>query len=154
MELLGAILVAIVSAVIGAFVGARFQRRWTREQQELDTFNPRCQIVGEPPEKQFIRVSAREAITITHMEYALADGTLVHAEEVNLEGEFINVPVDDRHVLAVQLMPQPQKSNWDASAPIQFRLRFRFRAYDKVLTVPAWIRPVTVGNTGYRKVVG
>jgi hypothetical protein len=154
MELIGAILVAIVSAMTGAFVGAWFQRRWTRAQQELDTFNPRCQIVGEPPEKQFIRVSARETITITHMEYALADGTLIHAEEVNSEGASINVPVDDRHVLAVQLMPQPQKSNWDNSAPIQFRLHFRVRGYDKVVTLPAWIRTVVAGSTNYRKVVG
>ena len=154
MELLGTILVTLVTAVTSAFVGAWLQRRWTRAQQELDTFKPRCQIVGEPPEKQFIRVSAREAITITRVEYALADGTLIHAEEVNLEGESINVPVNDRHVGAVQLMPQPQKSNWDASAPIQFRLHFRVRGYDKVVTLPAWIRTVVAGSTHYRKVVG
>lgn len=115
------------------------------------TAHVECEVFGEPPEKQFIRVRADGEIAVIRLDYMLGDGTLIRKEETSSCGSLIDFPINDQLVLEVQRIKYDPK---DGSAPIRFRLHYLMSGIEKQFELQARIQPIFIGSTNYRRIIG
>ena len=159
---------ALVGAVVGAVLGAYLQRKWTPDlsaevarlrqqvtefqnkveaqdnerkvQEARARFRPRAEVHGEPPERQFLVLTADRDFRLTRLDYIADTGALVTFEDVQKSGDKIETPINSAKVIQVwNLVPR------QGSLPIQFQFRchlsldgFETESLVEALIQPTW----------------
>lgn len=172
---------ALVGAVVGAVLGAYLQRKWTpdpsaeivslrrqvaefqlrvetlggerRIQEARARFRPRAEVHGEPPEPQFLVLTADRDFRLTRLDYIADTGAMVTFEDFQKGGGRIETPINGAKVMQVwNLVPR------QGSLPVQFQFRchlsldgFETESLVEALIQPTW-KSVGSGQTFFCKV--
>jgi hypothetical protein len=164
---------ALVGAVVGAVLGAYLQRKWTpdmsaeianlrrqvtefqskveaqenarKAQEARARFRPHAEVHGEPPEPQFLVLTADRDFELTRLDYIADTGAMVTFEDVQKSGVRIEMPINSAKVMQVWNLRPRQGS---LPVPFQFRCHLSLDGFETESFVEALIQPTwkSVGN--------
>src|SRR5258708_38567400 len=82
------------------------------QPQRAKKFSLSLSVVGTPPSPQMLRVKATQVVKATRLDYLLSAGACMASDELSLEGDTFDVPIDDNQVLKVWNTPRTDR-NWN-----------------------------------------
>ncbi len=74
-------------------------------------------VVGVPPSPQSIKVTASQTVSASRLDYLLSDGTCIASDNLSLEGETFEIPIEDRQVVKLWNTPRADRNPSDHSGP-------------------------------------
>ncbi len=108
---------------------------------------------GTPP-SQILKVTATQSIAISRLEYMLSDETCIVGEDVSLEGETVEVPLNHEYLTKVMNTPRPDQHHFDASGPMKFGITASVGGKMQQYILPARLENYIAGSSCYRRIVG
>lgn len=111
-------------------------------------------VTGTPPEPQLLHIKANQPVKATRLEYLLSSGASVASGTLNMEGESLDIPIEDAQVLKVWNTPRPDRNWSDHSGPAKLRLTLLVDGVENAYTIPVQMDSYYHANTFYRKLSG
>jgi hypothetical protein len=126
-----------------------------REQREFfNQFSPKVTFkLEDHSSENSLALEASEPFIVESIDYLTSSGASVGSQEVGQSSKSIVVPISDECLLKIQRLG-PWLSSNDMSATVQFRIHILKDGLRKIHVVPAVLKPVMIGNTLIRQVVG
>jgi len=111
-------------------------------------------VVGTPPSTQTLRVQSNQVVKAVRLDYMLSTGATIASDNLNLEGESFDVPIEDQQVLKVWNTPRADQNWSDHSGPARLRITLLLNGEPFPYIVPVQMDSYFHGNTYYRKLAG
>lgn len=108
---------------------------------------------GTPP-NQTINVQANQRILVSRLEYMLSSEACVASEDLALEGDALEVPLNQGALTAVLNTSRPDMTPYDLSGPMKIALTVKAGGTTQQFIVPVHLANSLYGNTYYRKLTG
>ncbi len=108
---------------------------------------------GAPP-SQVLKVAGTRPMTISRLEYMLSDETCIVGENVSLEGETVEVPLNHDFLTKVLNTPRPDMNHYDHSGPMKFGITVSVGGTTRQFVLPARLENCISGSTSYRQIIG
>jgi len=108
---------------------------------------------GTPP-SQLLKVVANRHVKVSRVEYMLSSEASMAGEDVSLEGETIETPINDGSVLKVWNTPRPDRNHYDHSGPAKIAVTVSVDGETEQYILPVQMEFMMQNNTAYRKLVG
>lgn len=107
---------------------------------------------GNPP-AQFLRVVANQRVTVSELEYMTPDGTCIDSQPLSLEGESIDVPLDQGKLTRLMNTPRVGQSHFDASGPVKIGLTLSVGGRIKQHIIAARLENYADGSNWHRRII-
>src|ERR1700688_1595779 len=108
---------------------------------------------GTPP-SQLLKVVANRRVKVSRVEYMLSSEESMAGEEVPLDGETIEIPINDGSVLKLWNTPRPDRHNYDHSGPAKIAVTVSVDGETDQYILPVQMEFMMQNNTAHRKLVG
>jgi hypothetical protein len=108
---------------------------------------------GTPP-TQVLKVVANRHVEVSRVDYMLNTGATLVWEGVSLEGETIDIPINDSSVLKLWNTPRHDRNNYDHSGPMKIALTISVDGEADQYVLPMHMESLMQGSTVYRRLVG
>lgn len=109
--------------------------------------------VGTPP-SQLLKVAANRHIKVSRVEYMLSSEASMAGEDVSLDGEIIEIPINDGSVLKLWNTPRSDRNNYDHSGPAKIAITVSVDGETAQYILPVQMEFAMQNNTAFRKLVG
>jgi hypothetical protein len=107
-----------------------------------------------PPPSQKLKLIANQPIFVERVEYMLSNETCIAGEDVSLEGETVETPINDSLFLKVWNTPRPDRNHSDHSGPAKIGVTISANGKSRQFILPVQMEFLMQGNTAYRKIIG
>lgn len=108
---------------------------------------------GTPP-SQVLRVVANRPVEVSRVEYMLSSEATVAGEDVSVQGEKVEISINDGSVLKLWNTPRADRNNYDHSGPAKIGLTVSSDGETSQYILPVQMEAMFQNNTAYRKIVG
>ena len=108
---------------------------------------------GVPP-SQTIKVAANIPIKIVRLEYMLSNDTCIVGEDVSLQGEEIEIPLNHDLLRKVWNVPRQDRNHYDHSGPAKIGVTASIGGKVRQYVLPVHMANELQNNTMYAKVIG
>jgi hypothetical protein len=108
---------------------------------------------GTPP-SQILRVVADRSVEVSRVEYMLSSEATVAAEDVSVQGEKVEIPINDGSVLKVWNTPRADRNHYDHSGPAKIGITVSADGETSQYILPVQMESAMQNNTMFRKIVG
>jgi predicted nucleotide-binding protein len=108
---------------------------------------------GMPP-SQTIKLKASTPVTTVRLEYMLSNDTCIVAEEVSLQGDVLEIPVNHDLLRKVWNVPRADRNFYDHSGPAKMGVTLSIGGRTQQYVLPVHMENVLVNNTSYARLVG
>jgi hypothetical protein len=108
---------------------------------------------GTPP-SQILKVVANRHVKVSRVEYMLSSEASMAGEDVSVDGETIEIPINDGSVLKLWNTPRPDRNNYDHSGPAKIAVTVSVDGETDQYILPVQMEFMMQNNTAYRKLVG
>ena len=108
---------------------------------------------GTPP-SQLLKVVANRHVKVSRVEYMLSSEAFMAGEDVSLDGETIEITINDGSVLKLWNTPRPDRNNYDHSGPAKIAVTVSVDGETDQYILPVQMEFMMQNNTAYRNVVG
>jgi hypothetical protein len=116
-------------------------------------FRIALKVEGLAP-SQVLRVTAVQPVCISRLEYMLADETCIVGEDLSLEGEALEVPLNYGCLTKLFNTPRPDRNSFDGSGPAKLALTVSSSGTTGQLVLPVRLETSIQGSTHYCKIIG
>jgi hypothetical protein len=110
-------------------------------------------VEGKPP-SQLLKVVANRHLKVSRVEYMLSSEASLAGEDVSLEGETIEIPINDGSVLKLWNTPRPDRNHYDHSGPAKIAATVSVDGETDQYILPVQMEFMMQNNTAYRNLVG
>jgi hypothetical protein len=111
-------------------------------------------FIGEFPDHHALRLNGNRPLDLKQIEYLDENGVRVAAERQSIQGQILEVPIDQRKLVQIHNL----RPRTGGSIPMQFRLHFVVDGRDETRTIPVLIEPsfklINNVTTYFMKIVG
>ena len=108
---------------------------------------------GEPP-SQVIKLQSDRPLAVSSAEYLLSDGTCITTDDISLEGESFDVPLNYDHLRTLWNTPRNDRNANDHSGPAKVSLTITADGATRQLILPVLMQSLMRNNTFYINIVG
>jgi hypothetical protein len=108
---------------------------------------------GTPP-SQRIKVAASVPVKIERLEYMLSNETCIVAQDLSLQGEAIEIPLNHDFLRKVWNVPRPDRNHNDHSGPAKIGVTAAIGGKVRQYILPVQMENVFLNSTMYARVVG
>ena len=108
---------------------------------------------GNPP-SQILRVMANRPIEVSRVEYMLSSEATVASQDVSMQGDNVEIPIDDGSVLKLWNTPRADRNHYDHSGPAKIAITISADGDISQYILPVQMEAMMQNNTAYRKIVG
>lgn len=113
----------------------------------------RVSAAGNPP-SQVLKVIADRPVTVSRVDYMLSTEAAIASEDVSLQGESIEIPINDGLLLKLWNTPRADRNNYDHSGPAKIGITVSADGQSHQFILPVQMASVLQGNTMFRTVIG
>lgn len=108
---------------------------------------------GTPP-SQVLRVAANRPVEISRVDYMLSSEATVAGEDVSVQGENVEIPINDGSVLKLWNTPRGDRNQYDNSGPAKIAITVTADGDAVQYVLPVQMESMVQNNTMLRKIVG
>ena len=108
---------------------------------------------GTPP-SQVVKIVANQSITVSRLEYLLSNDACIVGEDVSLQGETLEVPLNHDSLTRLWNSPRPDKNQYDHSGPAKIGVTVSCEGKTKQYIFSVSMENFILNNIMYRKIVG
>ncbi len=108
---------------------------------------------GHPP-AQILKLVANQPVTVSRIDYMLSTEVSLAGQDVSLQGETVDIPINDSLLLKVWNTPRADRNNHDHSGPAKIGITVSANDHTDQYIMPIQMENVFQDSTLYRRVVG
>jgi hypothetical protein len=108
---------------------------------------------GTPP-SQVLKVAANQTVIVSRVEYMLSNETCIAGENLSMQGETVEIPVNDGLFLKLWNTPRSDRDHNDHSGPAKIGITVSIDEKTRQYILPVQMEVAYQNNTMYRKLVG
>jgi len=131
----------------------RQQRAGESTAEATSGFSISFAAEGTPP-SQTIRVAASAQAKIVRLEYMLSNETCIGHEDVSLQGETVDIPLNHDLLRKVWNVPRHDKNHYDHSGPAKMGVTVSIGGKVRQYVLPVQMENALLNSTMYARVVG
>jgi hypothetical protein len=111
-------------------------------------------VVGTPPSPQMVNVRANQIVRVVHLDYLLMNGACIASDNLNLEGEVFDIPIEDHQIVKLWNTHRSDRNPNDHSGPAKLRVTLACNGNEIPYTLPIQMDAYFQHNTQYRRLSG
>jgi hypothetical protein len=111
-------------------------------------------VIGTPPSPQMLSVQANQVVKAVHLDYLLSNGPCIASDNLNLEGETFNIPIEDHQLVKLWNTHRPDRNPNDHSGPAKLRVTLAVNGVETPYTLPIQMDAYFHQSTQYKKLTG
>ncbi len=108
---------------------------------------------GTPP-SQVLKIVANRQVEVLRVDYMLSSGATVAWEDLLVQGEKAEIPINDDSVLKLWNTPRADRNHHDHSGPAKIAITVSADGDVSQYVLPVQMESMMQSNTMYRKIVG
>src|SRR6266478_3155499 len=108
---------------------------------------------GTPP-SQVLKLVANRHVEVSRLDYMLSSEATIAGDELSLQGETIEIPINDASVSKVWNTPRPDQNSFDHSGPAKIRVTISDEGQARQYILPVQMEVLWQSSTMYRRLVG
>jgi len=108
---------------------------------------------GTPP-SQVLKLSSSQRIGVIHVEYLLCDDTCIVSNDISLDGESFDVPLNYESLTKLWNTPRADRNGYDHSGPAKIALTVTVNGVVRQLMLPVRMESLMRNNTFFINVAG
>jgi predicted nucleotide-binding protein len=116
-------------------------------------FSISLSVDGTPP-SQTIKVSASVAVRIVRLEYMLSNETCVAAQDVSIEGETAQIPLNHDLIRKIWNVARSDRNHSDHSGPAKIGVTISAGGKARQHVLPVQMESVFINSTAFARLVG
>jgi hypothetical protein len=105
-------------------------------------------------QSRVLKVVADRPITVSRVDYMLSTEAAIAGEDVSLQGESFEIPINDGLLLKVWNTPRSDRNNYDHSGPAKIGITVSADGQSHQFILPVQMANTMDGNTVFRTVIG
>lgn len=110
--------------------------------------------IGGTPPLQWIKLNANYPVIIERIEYMLSNDVCIAGEDLSIQGESVEIPLNDGSLLKLWNTPRSDRNKYDHSGPAKIGITVTVDEDMMQYILPVHMEMFIQNNTVYRKVVG
>lgn len=110
-------------------------------------------VEGTPP-SQVLRLAANQPLVASRVEYMLSNDTCIVAQEVSLQGENLDIPLNHDATRKVWNLPRADRNHYDHSGPAKIGLSVTANGRTRQYVLPVHMENVMFNSTMYTRLIG
>jgi hypothetical protein len=111
-------------------------------------------VVGEPPSPQMVNVRANQVVRAVHLDYLLTNGACIASDNLTLEGEVFDIPIEDHQVMKLWNTHRSDRNPNDHSGPAKLRVTLAHNRIETPYTLPIQMDAYFRHSTQYKRLSG
>jgi hypothetical protein len=111
-------------------------------------------VEGDPPNQQFMRVTASENLMALQLDYLLSNGTCIATDECHFAGRSFDIPIQDSQITKIWNLPRIDRNTFDGSGPAMLRIKLTADGDTFSFELPIHMKSHVDRNTYFRKLIG
>ena len=110
-------------------------------------------VSGNPP-SQVLKITSNRAIEVSRVDYLLSSEATIAGEDVSVQGDSVEIPVNDQLLLQVWNTPRHDRNSFDHSGPAKIGITVSGDGESHQYILPVQMQATMLGNTMHRTLVG
>jgi hypothetical protein len=111
-------------------------------------------VVGTPPSPQMVNVRANQVVRAVHLDYLLTNGACIASDNLNLEGEVFDIPIEDHQIIKLWNTHRSDRNPNDHSGPAKLRVTLVSNGDEASYGLPIQMDAYFQHNTQFRRLSG